>query len=232
MERVNGVKLTEHGLRAASEKSELARLAIQALIARPIFTKTGDALFHGDPHAGNLLLATDGRLAVLDWSLIGFLGHAERAALVQLIFAALTLDAERIVATLVCLDQRQGLDPAALRKTVHTRLGRIRRGQFPGFTWLLGLLDEAVTSCRLRVNADLLLFRKAINTLEGVIVDTGACTIDDVLLSEFLRRFATEWTERWRSRPDSRQFATCVSNADLAELLLTLPTTMARFWFP
>jgi ubiquinone biosynthesis protein len=151
MERVKGGKITEHGLQSASEKHRLARLVVQALIAEPVFHEDGLALFHGDPHAGNLFLAEDGRLAILDWSLVGRLHELDRVTLVQLILGALMLDAGRIVSTLTGLDVRQRLDQSALAGIVHHWLDRIRQGQLPGFTWLMGLLDEAVQRCGLRV---------------------------------------------------------------------------------
>ena len=61
---------------------------VSSMIARPVFSRERQALFHGDPHAGNLFLTDDGRLALLDWSLAGPLergrplgdrtGHARR----------------------------------------------------------------------------------------------------------------------------------------------------------
>ena len=80
MERVTGGKVTEHGLVSADEKRRLADLVVEALIARPIFSKDSPALFHADPHAGNLFLTDDHRLALLDWSLVGSLGEPERVA--------------------------------------------------------------------------------------------------------------------------------------------------------
>jgi ubiquinone biosynthesis protein len=82
MERVVGGKVTEHGLASRGEKRRLAELVVEALIARPVFSTAGQALFHGDPHAGNLFLTRDHRLAILDWSLVGSLGeraHCDRA---------------------------------------------------------------------------------------------------------------------------------------------------------
>ena len=52
-------------------------------------------------------------------------------------------------------------------------LKRIRQGSFPGLSWLVGLLDEAVRTAGLRFAADLMLFRKSLHTLEGVIAEIG-----------------------------------------------------------
>jgi ubiquinone biosynthesis protein len=232
MEQVVGRKVTEHGLDSEVERRRLTRLVLQALIARPIFLRASQALFHADPHAGNLFLTNDHRLAILDWSLVGSLGERERIAMVQITLAALTLDAERINAILAGLAERHQPDRATLESVVYAWLGRIRRGQFPGFTWLMGLLDEAVRTARLRVGADLMLFRKTIYTLDGVVADIGArdSRIDDVLLKEFLGHFAVEWPERWTALPNSRAFATRLSNADLAQMMLSLPLAAARLW--
>src|SRR5262249_25020899 len=125
MERVVGRKVTDHGLATKSEKRRLANLVIKELIARPIFLRSSQALFHADPHAGNLFLTPDQRLAILDWSLVGSLGERERISLVQIALGAVTLDAERILATLAELAERRRTDRAALRSVVQAWLGRI-----------------------------------------------------------------------------------------------------------
>ena len=81
--------------------------------------------------------------------------------------------------------------------------------------------------------ADLMLFRKSLLTLEGVIGELGAddFQIDSVVLGEFARHFGQEWLNRWISPPASRAFATRISNADLAETLLNAPIAVTRFWF-
>jgi predicted unusual protein kinase regulating ubiquinone biosynthesis (AarF/ABC1/UbiB family) len=168
----------------------------------------------------------------LDWSLVGFLGERERVAMGQIMLAAFTLHAERIVAVLEDLDERKQVNRQALRKVVEGWLRRIRRGQFPGFAWLVGMLDEATQTARLRVAANLMLFRKSLLTLEGVIGELGAdgFRIDHVVASEFLRHFGRELPERWFSRSASRAFAVRLSNADLAETLLSSPLAIPRFW--
>ncbi len=232
MERLTGWKVTEHHLDIASDKRRLADLVVEALIARPIFADADPAPFHADPHAGNLLFTADRRLGILDWSLVGRLGEPERRAIAQITLAALMLDAERLAAALAELAGGRQVDEAALGSVVRAGLRRVRQGQFPGFTWLMGLLDEAVQAARLRVSADLLLFRKSLYTLEGVLADVGASEgrIDSVLQGEFFRRLVDEWPRRWLARPDSRAFATRLSNADLARFVLGLPWTWARFW--
>ncbi len=232
MERLTGGKVTGHRLDAWSDRRRLADLVVEALVAQPVFAGTDLAPFHADPHAGNLFLTAEGRLGLLDWSLVGWLGETERQAIVQITLAALALDAERLAAVLAGLAGSRRVDAAALGAVVRAGLRRVRQGQFPGFTWLMGLLDEAFQTARLRVSAELMLFRKALHTLEGVVADVGAGEdrVDRVLQAGFLRRLASEWPRRWLARPNSRAFATRLSNADLAGLVLGLPWTVTRFW--
>jgi ubiquinone biosynthesis protein len=231
MERVSGGKVTEHGLGCPFDRRRLADLIAEALIAVPIFSRASAALFHGDPHAGNLFYTEDGRLGILDWCLIGTLGERERIAFSQMVLGALTFDETRIVSALVSLSERGRIDGSALTSVVRTWLCRIRQGHFPGFTQLLGLLDEAVQTARLHVGADLLLFRKTLHTLEGVIADISpGDRIGTVLLGQFLAHLAAEYPSRWLTLPGSRAFATRLSNVDLTEAVLGWPWTVARFW--
>ena len=202
------------------------------IIAEPVFASTNRAMFHSDPHAGNLLYTHDGRLGILDWSLVGYLGEAERIAMAQIVLAAITLRAERIVTLLEQLDERGTVDRAALRLVVDNSLRRIRHGTLPGFFWMVGLLDDATQTARLRVSGDMLLFRKSLHTLEGVIGELGAegFSMEGTLLLELVRHFGREWPERWFAAPNSRRFATRLSNADLVEALLISPFAAALGW--
>lgn len=234
MERACGRKVTDHELQSNGDRQELAERVVTAMLARPIFSKNGDTLFHGDPHAGNLLLTDDQRLAILDWSLATALGERQRIAFMQIMLDAVTLDTVRVASTLVELAEPQRVDLPLLMSIVRSRLRQIRQGQLPGFTWLTGMLDETVekNSLRLRFSSDLLMLRKTVYALQGVVADIGAenhC-VDSVLLSQFVTHLACEFPYRWLAPPVSRDFPTRLSNTDLAELMLTFPFTATRYW--
>jgi ubiquinone biosynthesis protein len=232
MERIDGCKVTDHRLDDRHQRRELADLVVRALITRPIFSRARQAMFHCDPHAGNLFLTDRHRLAILDWSLVGSLENRPREAIMQIMLAAAMLDAPQIVAVLESLSERQRPHADVLAQVVQKWLARIRAGQLPGLTWLTGMLDEAVRTARLRVATDLLLFRKSLLMLEGVLaeVNRGAPEIDDVLLADFCHHFITEWPRRWFASFQSREFATRLSNADLTRVLLSWPSTATKLW--
>jgi ubiquinone biosynthesis protein len=83
MERIRGVKVEDdHGL-DPERAAELARTFFRAYI-RQITVK---GLYHADPHRGNVFLTPDGRLALLDFGLIGRLDDDTRTSLALLLLA-------------------------------------------------------------------------------------------------------------------------------------------------
>ncbi|MBV8228867.1 MAG: AarF/ABC1/UbiB kinase family protein [Planctomycetaceae bacterium] len=230
MERIDGRKVTEGGALARVDRGRLARRIVEALIAHPLWSTAPSALFHADPHAGNLLVTDDGRLGILDWSLAGTLGKREREAMGQVLQGALMLDARPILEALRSLSSRAVAGPA-LEQVVAKHLRPVGRGHLPGFTWMMGLLDEAVQEARLRVGADLMMFRRVLLMLEGVLADVeggGGPDLDAILIASFVRQLVGEWPGRALALPRSRAFGTHLSNADLMQLALTLPWTTAR----
>ena len=231
MQRVTGGKVTDHCPGSSSERRRLSELVVEALITQPIFSRDSQAMFHCDPHAGNLFFTREGRLAILDWSLVGKLSDQDRIAIVQIMLGAAALDAGRIAQVLGDLAARPP-DFSVLKHIIDSRLRQIRRGQIPGIRWLVGMLDEAVQSAQLRVSPDLLMFRKTLYTLQGVLLDLdqNEYQIDQVLFGEFIKNFVVEWPKRWVTLPNSREFATRLSNLDLTRWAWGLPESTARFW--
>jgi ubiquinone biosynthesis protein len=230
MERIDGWKVTEDEATTRTDRSLLGRRIVEALIAHPLWSAAPSGLFHADPHAGNLLVTPSGRLAILDWSLAGTLEATRRQAVAQVMLGALTLDARPILGALRELGER-AVDGPALKAVVVRHLHRIRRGTWPGFQWLKDLLDEAVQTARLRVGADLMMFRRMLLMVEGVVADVAMGTgrdLDTSLTVSFVSRLAREWPVRAFAPPYSRSFGTQLSNADLALLASLLPLTTAR----
>lgn len=230
MERINGRKVTETDGLSERQGRRLANLVIDALVARPVWTPQETALFHADPHAGNLVCTEDGRLAIFDWSLVGHLGKTERIHTMQLMVGALTLDAPRIAQAIVALAHAPP-NEAALRRAVDKALGRVYAGTFPGFRWLLDLLDDAMLSANVRFNEELLLFRKSVLTIEGVVADISSkSSLGRVLPASAARRFLRELSARALTLPASRHFGTHLSNLDLISLYWGAPMAATKFW--
>ena len=78
-------------LRAAAQLIDdrgLDRAALsRALLRSMVYQITEGGVFHADPHPGNVLLLTDGRLAMLDFGSVGRLDTRQRLALQDLLLA-------------------------------------------------------------------------------------------------------------------------------------------------
>jgi ubiquinone biosynthesis protein len=231
MERVYGDKVTDCHFHGDADRRARAELVVASLIARPVFSAGDAALFHGDPHAGNLLFTRDRRLAILDWSLATTFEEARRVAFIQIVLGAVTLDASRVARALAALCEQPNFESDTVMPVIHAALGRVRKLKLPGFLWLTELLDNAVQA-GMRFDAKMLVMRKMLHMLEGVIADIGAdrTCIDAVLLSGFFSQMAIEWPYRWLTPPDSREFVTRLSSLDLAGAIMRIPLTAIRFW--
>ena len=70
MSEESGVKVTDAFRRSPLRRTRVAEKLVEAILAVPLFSRAQDAIFHADPHAGNLLYDEANReLIVLDWAL-------------------------------------------------------------------------------------------------------------------------------------------------------------------
>lgn len=230
MERVFGPKLSDAAL-APGQARQVAGHLISALLARPFWSAEDDALFHGDLHGGNLLLAEDGRVAVLDWSLGAHLAKPWREALVAIALGGMLLDPGQITRGLAALGM-EGSDGPAAAAAIDTALDRLVASARPvGFDWLVGLLDALALQGAGGFGGELAVFRKSWLSLAGVIRDLGVDVAADLpLLRAGLAHFAAELPARLLAPTGSRAFATHVSNADLLQLGASGWAAGWRYW--
>ncbi|WP_291991859.1 AarF/UbiB family protein [Candidatus Accumulibacter sp. ACC003] len=228
MERVDGCKVTEQNL-PAEEMRQRAERIIRAVLAQPFWgSREAGALFHADPHAGNLLATPDGRLAIIDWALTARLSKAQCEAVVQLGLGALTLNDARVCAAIAALGQT--LDVVRVQVAVTAALQQVRGGRFPGFGWMTSLLDALGSTSAVRFPEDVVLFRKALLSLSGVVADVSEqMAVDGILIRQGASQFVKGLLRRPWNWADSRAVGAHVSNADLVGLWAELPATTLRY---
>jgi ubiquinone biosynthesis protein len=219
MDRVFGCKITDwHGL-SEWQRPALYHAAVRSLLSDILFCRDESVLFHGDPHAGNLVATRDGRLAILDWSLTGRLTTEDRIRMSQILVGALALDTAKVTAAVVGLSG-EGADEDLIARHVQEVVAGLRWHRLPVPRWGIDLLDN-LARAGVRFPPRLLLFRKAFLTIEGVLADVWpAGLLDETLMAEALVRFAWEWPLRWWKSLHDRDYATHVSSADLLEMVL------------
>ncbi len=219
MERAYGLKVTDPRAIRPWQRPALFHSAVRALLSQVLFSRDESVLFHGDPHAGNLMATRDGRLAILDWSLTGELTADDRVQMSQILVGGLARDAARVSAAVAAL-ARDAADEGLIRRHVAAALAGVHWYQPPGLSWAIGLLD-ALAGAGVHFPPRLLLFRKAFLTLQGVLSDVCPFgSLEAALTAAALAHLAWEWPARWYKPLDDRDYATHVSSADLIHLAL------------
>ena len=230
MERVFGTRVTDTEHLSDGARKELAGLVLTELVAKPIWNTEPCAIFHADPHAGNLFYTQDGRLAILDWALVGYLHKTEREQTAQIVLGALNLDANRIMRAIGAMAIEKP-NESALREVVTEAVAALYRTEPPGLHWLLNLLGDAMFKAGVLFGEDLVLFRKSVLTLEGVAADVSKdLSLGKVLPLSGGLELLREWARRCVASPISRDFGTHVSNIDLLSLYFAAPSAMTRFF--
>jgi predicted unusual protein kinase regulating ubiquinone biosynthesis (AarF/ABC1/UbiB family) len=134
IDRVEGEKVVEKPPLEPERAAELARVFFRAYIRQV----TVAGVYHADPHRGNVLLTPDGRLALLDFGLIGRLDDDTRTSLALLLLAVAHNRADDVADLILTLSLTTPESDEAgfvheLRRTLpryHWRpLGGIRTGE-------------------------------------------------------------------------------------------------------
>ena len=146
-----------------------------------------DGVFHADPHPGNVMLLTDGRLALIDFGAAGRLDSVQQAALRELMAGVSRRDADAVAqAVLQVASLRRGVDIAdferALARFMAQHLAPGRTPDAAMFNAMLRLFfDFGIT-----LPAEWSTFFRALIVLEGTLT-----TIAPGLLGDRRRRGAS-----------------------------------------
>ena len=132
MEFLDGVPIDD--LAAVAEFGFDPKPVVQLVVKAWFLTTVRDGVFHGDVHAGNLLLLPDGRVGVLDWGILGRLSPETHEHLRSIIAAALG-DEEAWTRVIARVSQQIG-------PLIESRMG-IGHDQLPVF--VRGIIEPLLT---------------------------------------------------------------------------------------
>ncbi len=91
-EWITGRSLTDPAAAEGQDRAELANKVTRGFLACAL----DHGFFHADLHEGNMILADDGRLVLVDFGIMGRIGHAERRFLAEIIAGFLARDYRRV----------------------------------------------------------------------------------------------------------------------------------------
>lgn len=186
-----GMKVTDALPSSSRSRRRVAERLAEALVAAPALAHEREAIFHADPHAGNVLY--DKRrddLVILDWALTERLSREQRRNVLMLVLMLLLRDAKGIARAVENLCVRGTESDPALTRTIREQvdrcLDRLPLLMPPDPMEAMRLLDNIALE-GVRFPAALLVFRKACFTLEGVLEDVAG---SNVRLDSVMARYA------------------------------------------
>jgi ubiquinone biosynthesis protein len=112
MERLEGVGADD--IEAVNGLGLDRSAVVRTVMASLILPAMREGMFHGDMHAGNMLLLPDGRVGLLDFGVLGHLDGPSRAALCDLLVAVVDRRFGDVAVAVFGMIDLRGVDQAAL----------------------------------------------------------------------------------------------------------------------
>lgn len=247
MTRVSGESLDRFS-GTARDRAAAARSLFWNLVGKPLFERSEMGLFHGDPHAGNLLLckATNGslRIGILDWSQAIRLTRRQRQSFLQVALGVATCDpalARSAMRDLVNepLERHPRRDELDAKIHLACQWNPVLHGALQK-TGLLGRTLDLIDTLALRGFAfpgELLWFRKSVFTLLGVLADLDHSFDADHQVLEWLTGLVLQdlprrWAAGFNPLIDrAKGYRSFLSNLDLCGCLQhAMVTGVSESW--
>ncbi len=176
--RERGSKVTNAATRLSpARRQRLGEQLIEALVAFPLLSAQEDVIFHGDPHAGNLLYNNrTGELTIIDWALRERLSRDQRRHL-ALLFAMVGLrDPVGTCNEVLALSQQRIRNSSPrgqmITETVRTFLDELPAARLPNMVDAM-LLLERIAMKGVKFPGSLIMLSKVMFTLDGILRDIG-----------------------------------------------------------
>ena len=160
--RAAGQLIDDRGL----DRAELTR----ALLRSMVYQITEGGVFHADPHPGNVLLLTDGRLALLDFGSVGRLDSQQRSALQDLLLALGRGDPAALRDALLELVTRPDeVDEQQLERALGQFMARHLAGGAAAAAEMFTDLFRLASRFELAIPPEIATVLRALGTLEGTL---------------------------------------------------------------
>ena len=223
----HGIKVTDAAVRLwPGERARLAERLIEALVAIPLLSAQENAVFHGDPHAGNLLYdkRTD-ELILIDWALRERLSREQRRHLALLFLTVSLRDPVCASREVLALNQRRIRSTSAQGRLVHQITGDFLDGlpvrHLPSPVDAMQLL-ERIALKGVKFPGALVMLSKVMFTLDGILNDIGG--LDSGMSLTIARDVAKHWLQ------DRKAFQSPLTMKDWVALQSSTLLYTARLW--
>src|ERR1700690_2869560 len=222
-----GIKVTSAAAHLpAARRKEIAGQLIEALVAVPLLAAQEDAIFHGDPHAGNLLYNNrTGELTIIDWALRERLSRDQRRHLALLFLMVTLRDPVGTCNEVLALTQQhiRGTSPKGrmVGEFVTHFLGELPMGRLSSGVDAM-LLFERLAMKGVTFPGPLIMLSKVMFTLDGILGDIGGP--DSGLGFAITRHVAQHWIS------NRKEFRSPLKSSDWVTLQCSALLYTGRLW--
>ena len=207
------------------QRSRVSEQLVEALVAGPLSASQGNAMFHADPHAGNLLYdRKTGEIVILDWALTEQLSRQQRRHLAMLFLMIALRDPAGVCHEMQALsrDGRRNKRTTELIRTRVTRfIDQLPLTRLPGSVDAMRLLEQIAYE-GIRFPAPLIMMRKVLFTLDGVVHDIAGPNVGMGLV--IARRILQNWVSKLAN------FGAPLQRRDWTRVQLSTLLYGARIW--
>lgn len=203
--------------------SDEARHAVEEILhamCKGIFI---DGFFHGDPHAGNILVNDEGTLCFLDLGLVGTLSPEQRDDLVTLVLGTILDDASTVARVLLKMGTpTQRVDIGELKREIVRVRAQYVMVRSVADLDTQGFIEEfanAVGKYRVKLATEYSVLVKAAGTIEGLVRSLYPGVDAMAIMKPYVERI---FTERWN--PQQMLQHALGGGVGVASLLRTVPT--------
>ena len=169
IEWLDGVSLRAAGPLIDDRGLDRAALS-RALLRSMVYQITEGGVFHADPHPGNVMLLTDGRLALLDFGSVGRLDARQRLALQDLLLALGRADPAAFRDALLELVTRaEEVDELLLERALGQFMARHLTGGTAATPEMFTDLFRLASRFELAIPPEIATVLRALGTLEGTL---------------------------------------------------------------
>ena len=230
MDYIEGGKIVDSFPGDPAQRAIMARKLDEVMTVEVIFSRREIALFHGDPHAGNVFFVAAGsgnphRIALLDWGLRGELSREQRQQLIQLMLGIKLRNSKRVRNnSAVLLEGGFPSDPAEAERIQSRAVAVLDSAESADPFIVLSSLVTDLTTLGYRLEFNIVLFIKAQVTILGILEELDPELDRKKVMSSYLagatfkempkRALNTVYFPKWTAH----NYPTMISNEDMRDV--------------
>lgn len=160
-------------LRHLEPKSERAKRVVEEILVSGAKQVLVDRVFHGDPHAGNILVGDDDTICMIDLGMVGRLTERQRDDIVSLVMAAIVGDSGAVARTLLRMGTpTERVNIEELKREIerirgeYLMVGSLAEVDSAGFAEEFA---QAAGRFRIKLAPEYAILVKSVATLEGIV---------------------------------------------------------------